>query len=508
MGKVITHSFDELANFFPKQKLALQASKAYKYLLYGGTKGSGKSRFLRWAAVYWLIKLSKKYREVLSKQRRLLDPSNKEPMRIVGAIFCEDYPALKDRHISKVSAELPSWLGQFHDDHKLYGKCFMLAEEYGGGVIAFRNLDDVSKYESAEFAMILVDELQKDPIGIFNTLRNRLRWPGIPSNELKFIGAAIPGGEAYIVQYWIDRNFPPEEKETEKFFFIQALPGDNPYIDPEYLKTLDSLPPAEREAYMRGDFHAFDNIMDEAGWMKLLTNRQLADAIVDFVQHHGIRVLAVDPAAGGDPSALVERSQLMAEVLFNQKLQDTMQLVPLIAKFNSERKYDYIFVDIVGVGRGVYDRLIELGFTNVIGVNFGAPPQSKKSDAKQFFQKTYSNLKAELFDRAQQWVLKSGGKLYRSTGWNEIPTVKFKITSDRMMEIQSKDVMRKEGIPSPNVADALAMTFMIPDENILTQKQYQAEAQIEEMFGKKSGDGFGFTSGSSTNGPSIPTRLS
>ena len=39
-------SFSKLANFFEKQKLALEATKNFEFVLYGGSVGSGKSRWL------------------------------------------------------------------------------------------------------------------------------------------------------------------------------------------------------------------------------------------------------------------------------------------------------------------------------------------------------------------------------------------------------------------------------------------------------------------------------
>ena len=47
--------FSEMSNFFPKQKEAWLASKRFKFVLFGGSVGSGKSRWLRWMMIYWLF---------------------------------------------------------------------------------------------------------------------------------------------------------------------------------------------------------------------------------------------------------------------------------------------------------------------------------------------------------------------------------------------------------------------------------------------------------------------
>jgi hypothetical protein len=68
-------------------------------------------------------------------------------------LFCEDYPNLQDRQVSKIETEFPEWLGKL-TYQRVWN--FELAEEFGGGVIALRNLDKLEKYKSAEFAAIAV----------------------------------------------------------------------------------------------------------------------------------------------------------------------------------------------------------------------------------------------------------------------------------------------------------------------------------------------------------------
>jgi hypothetical protein len=61
---------------------------------------------------------------------------------ITVGLFCEDYPSLNDRHISKIEFEFPQWLGTLNkSSHE-----FIMNPKYGGGKIAMRNLDEPSKY--------------------------------------------------------------------------------------------------------------------------------------------------------------------------------------------------------------------------------------------------------------------------------------------------------------------------------------------------------------------------
>jgi hypothetical protein len=139
----------------------------------------------------------------------------------------------------------------------------MLSPEYGSGIICLRNLDDPSKYQSAEFAAILVDELTKNPIQTFTDLRMRLRWPGVPDKDCAFIGATNPGGVGhnYCKAYWIDHSFPPEFcapiDYRDQFIYIPSKADDNPHLDPAYWTMLQTLPENLRQAFRDGSWDIF-----------------------------------------------------------------------------------------------------------------------------------------------------------------------------------------------------------------------------------------------------------
>lgn len=178
-------------------------------------------------------------------------------------LACEDYPSLKDRQLSKISREFPNWLGKMYTDHKDYGRCFMLAPEYGGGVLCFRNLDDPSKYQSSEWAAIGVDELTKNDVETFTHLRMRLRWPGLRDEECPFIGATNPGGigHNYCKALWMDKNFPIEFIKPidyrSMFAYVPSKAEDNPYLDAAYWQMLGTLPPHLRAAFKDGSWDVF-----------------------------------------------------------------------------------------------------------------------------------------------------------------------------------------------------------------------------------------------------------
>jgi hypothetical protein len=205
-----------------------------------------KSHTLRWGSLY-----------------RLLRWAEQGHRGVRVGIFTEDYPTLEDRQISKISREFPPWIGELKAT-KTDGLGFYLADEYGGGVMLLRNLDDPQKYIGGEFAGIGVDELTRNEKPTFDALRGSLRWPGIA--DTYFWGATNPLGIGlvWVRDLWIERRFPPEMRElAPQFHFIKALPTDNPHLSPEYWSELRSQPPHIYKAWVEGDWYVPVGVMFE-----------------------------------------------------------------------------------------------------------------------------------------------------------------------------------------------------------------------------------------------------
>ena len=235
-----TIKFSDLANFIPKQKLAYATSQKKRYTLYGGARGGAKSRLVRWRALGHLLQHAKTH-----------------PGLEVG-VFCETYRVLRDRMIKPMLREFPKSLGTYNDQNHE----FKLDPAYGGGVIAFRNLDETTNYLGVEFAGIFVDQLEQSPPQVFLDLVGSLRWPGL--EFLPFLASANPGGigHLWVKQLWIDRRYEgdlaPFAEFQDDFAFVKALPTDNPYLSPQYWTYLRSQPPRRQRAWIYGEWDVFE----------------------------------------------------------------------------------------------------------------------------------------------------------------------------------------------------------------------------------------------------------
>jgi hypothetical protein len=217
-------------------------------------------------------------------------------------------------------------------------------------------------------------------------------------------------------------------------------------------------------------FPAADKIGAD-GYIRLLTDLELANCYTKEAFHAGYKVLGVDPAAGGDNSAIVLKSGNLQEIRFNQKLKDTMDLVSVVSEIYYEDKPECIAVDATGIGKGVYDRMKQMDLP-VVEVNFGA---SAESDM-------FYNRKAELYWKERQWLL-TGGKLWYDSGWEDAETIKYK-NKDGKIFMQPKDELLRQGIASPNCFDAACLTMDVSQTQIKSKRivKYQSNRVFHDAM--------------------------
>jgi hypothetical protein len=244
--------FSEVCNFTAKQWEATHTAIAHRFTLFGGYRGPGKSYWLRWHPIYMMLRYAAQ-----------------EIKGVSWGLFCETYPELQDRHVSKIANEFPAWLGELVTTQRA-GLGFYLKPKWGGGVLLLRNLDAPDKYKSAEFAGISIDEITRIPKRTVDILRGSLRWPGIERPQ--FCAATNPDGKhhEWVRQLWVERNFTGEGFDelaplADEFAFVPAKPGDNPHLSQSYWNDLLTAPRDLREAWLEGNWYskAFGVVYDE-----------------------------------------------------------------------------------------------------------------------------------------------------------------------------------------------------------------------------------------------------
>jgi len=192
--------------------------------------------------------------------------------------------------------------------------------------------------------------------------------------------------------------------------------------------------------------------VDAGGYRVLVTYDVLEKASSDTAEmtEDDPLILGVDVGGGGDYNVYTLRNSNFAWCESFNHSNDTMTNVTEIERIMRDYgvKAQNIYIDDTGIGRGVCDRLKEKGI-RVNAVAFG----SKAKDPTR-----YTNTKAEDFWHARQW-LEAGGKLLKSDKWQQLNWIKYKISTDKVLQIEGKDDLKKRTGKSPDFADSFALTF-------------------------------------------------
>ncbi len=214
----------------PRQKLFF-ASRA-RFTAYGGARGGGKSWALR--------------------------------RKLMGLCLC--HPGIRCLLVRRS-------LGELKSNHLT-----PLLQEYGR-LLSYRERDrlltlpngstvtlgycsserDTLRYHGQEYDIIAIDEATQLTEYQFSVLSACLR--GTSAHPRRMYLTCNPGGvgHAWVKRLFVDRDFREGETPSD-YCFVPAQVWDNPILmeaDPAYLKSLQSLPPRLRDAWLYGRWDVF-----------------------------------------------------------------------------------------------------------------------------------------------------------------------------------------------------------------------------------------------------------
>jgi hypothetical protein len=173
---------------------------------------------------------------------------------------------------------------------------------------------------------------------------------------------------------------------------------------------------------------------------------------------------------GTDATALAKRKGNAVTEIRKWRGLDLMQTTgAVVAEYEAMKPEDRpveILVDSIGLGAGVVDRLRELNLP-ARGINVAESPAMGT---------IYVNLRAELWGKMKAWLEKRDCKIPKDESLlAELVSPRYSFNSNGKMKLESKDEMRKRGIGSPDMADALALTFASDAGTALYGKAYNSQ---------------------------------
>jgi hypothetical protein len=226
---------------------------------------------------------------------------------------------------------------------------------------------------------------------------------------------------------------------------------ESPLVDPQYPKQMAEKYGEDSDIYrvrVLGEFpNASINQLISRPLAELGGSRKLGLHQYNFAP----KVLGVDVAwEGDDRSAVYVRQGLFAKKLGEWRNIDNMTLGGLIDQFWKDEGASACFID-VGWGTGVIDYLRRIG-RDPIPVNFGGKSTSER----------FANKRTEMWVLLKEWLDDGGAFGPDRDLIEDIVGPEYFFQPNGKIMLEAKKDMKERGLSSPDLGDALALTFAAP----------------------------------------------
>jgi hypothetical protein len=292
--------------------------------------------------------------------------------------------------------------------------------------------------------MFLIDEASGVSDNVFQVAEGALSTPGC----FVVMAANPTRRDGYF--------FDSHHKDRSAWSTLVWSGVDSPLVAREYIESMARKYGTQSPVYKVRVLGEFVDAVDGVISLDLCEAALVRE--VDRIMSMPI-IWGVDVARFGDDStALAKRAgNHQLEPVKEWWGKDTMQTAGLI-KYEWDQTKEYlrpavINVDVIGIGAGVVDRLVELGLP-VHGVNVAEAEAINGGDRK------YNRLRDELWFKSREWLEAKDCKLADDPDTvAELVTPTYSILSNGLIKVEGKDEMKKRGVKSPNRADAWNLTF-------------------------------------------------
>lgn len=289
----------------------------------------------------------------------------------------------------------------------------------------------------------------------------------------------------FVPWYWQDEYrrkvpagtlFEPDELEYQELFglddeqlywrrmkIVDDFKGDETLFDQEY-------PATPEMAFYAGTSRALIK--------PTLVARAVANAMARDTSREAL-ILGVDPAEyGDDDTAAVLRRGHKVLRIWRWHNEGNAQIAGRVAKIIDDQALaddpiDAVCIDVTGVGTGVEAILTDRSYKNIYRVHNGETAYEEEQ---------YRNRGAECWSLMKEWLDDKTRPASLPEDFvlqAELSSRTYTYDARRRVVLQSKEQMRAEGIPSPNTADALALTFA---ERVQSRRGHRQGETLEEKL--------------------------
>lgn len=367
--------------------------------------------------------------------------------------FCRTYPNSLALVVRKEFTDLKdSTMKDFETYfHKAIGSDKNFKFE-NNSVIMFRHASEIEVLKNINLSIFAIEQAEEfEDEQMFTFLRDRLRRDNAPLRQGVLIANAA--GHNWMYRMWV--NNPA----SEDFDVSTASTFDNEdNLPADFIADLRRMEIEAPNHYKQYVLNSFEELGQDD---LLLTGASVyaSPELVFYDEGTVRRILAVDVARFGEDETVFTIIQSNNIRQWTQIYQHTWRDKPLTEVVGKtldlcrEFSPDLVVIDDVGLGGGVTDRLSEQRRI----------PEAFIGNAKSTNDK-YTNMRSQGFFRMKEFFDKGDIKIMKDPILSEqLLSIRYKYNSNNIKSIVSKDDMRKDGLKSPDRADALMMALYYTD---------------------------------------------
>ena len=243
--------------------------------------------------------------------------------------------------------------------------------------------------------------------------------------------------------------FKTHHQLSSDWFRLHVSCLDSKLVSPDFVRQIAATYGETSNAYrvrVLGEFSEHeDDVLIAA---ELVDSAMVRDVVLDVKDP---LVYGLDVARFGDDRSVLLKRQ--GNVVLEYKAWGGADLMATVGRVMHEASVDKpaeICVDSIGLGAGVADRLREQGM-NVRDVNVAEMSALNPIAAK---------LRDDLWLQVKEWLAKRSCRLPRSEELRaELVGPSYSFLSNGKIKVEAKADMKRRGLRSPDIADALCLTF-------------------------------------------------
>lgn len=331
-----------------------------------------------------------------------------------------------------------------------------------------KNDPDFDKLKGLEVTMAMIEEAQEIDEGAWATVITRVgRWKNDKYNIKPIILLNCNPSRNWVKRVFYD---PWNENRLEApYYFLQALPQDNPHNSQDYLDSLEMLPEAEYKRYVLGDWDYSDDpdqlILYE--WIKDCINTDLDKWCWDK-RDNRVTSIGVDVAREGNDKtviSLMSGNRLVKQ--YSMKHYRHYEIANEIINYIDGFQFkEQIGVDAVGLGSGTVDALHEKG------VSCFEFKGGYSADDKRDKYTSYKNLRAQAYWELREDIQNGDIEIPDDKELiQELLNIRYKV-DERVISIEEKTKYKSRYGNSPDKVDSLVIANYMRKRDTISFKKY------------------------------------